>query len=133
MATLLVKLKRFKEAFEVAARNLDLQANEHLADFAIRILKADDQTKVSQSSTSGKSKERKVQSPEGLIFTEMYAALVTSGSTKEASIALKNHAKNIDMLSVLDKYIEDDQLVDDAMFEAFTKVFVDLEQQKKHT
>jgi hypothetical protein len=63
----------------------------------------------------------------------MYAALVASGSAKEASVVLKKHAKNIDMLSVVEKYIDDDQLVDDAMFEAFTKVFVELEQQQKRS
>jgi len=61
MATLLVRLKRFKQAFEVAAGNLDLQKSEHLAEFSVGILKADEGTKVSQSSTSGKAKQKKVQ------------------------------------------------------------------------
>jgi hypothetical protein len=60
MATLLVRLKRFKQAFEVAAGNLDLQTSEHLAEFSVGILKADEGTKVSQSSTSGKAKQKKV-------------------------------------------------------------------------
>jgi len=37
------------------------------------------------------------------------------------------------MLLVAEKYIDDDHIVDDAMLAAFTKVFIDLEEQKKRS
>jgi hypothetical protein len=37
------------------------------------------------------------------------------------------------MQKVAEKHIEDEQIVDDAMFAAFTKVFIDLEEQQKRS
>lgn len=37
------------------------------------------------------------------------------------------------MLLVAEKHIDDDHIVDDAMFAAFTKVFIDLEEQQKRS
>ncbi len=128
---MLIRLKQFKKAFEVAATNLEFTVSEHLADFAIRLLKSEE-TPQKSSSNSGRNK-RKPQLPEGLIYTELYAALVATGNERAASHALDKYAKNIDMLLVAEKHIDDDHIVDDAMFAAFTKVFIDLEEQQKRS
>ena len=75
---MLIRLKQFKKAFEVAATNLEFAVSEHLADFAIRLLKSEE-TPQKSSSNSGRN-NRKPQLPEGLIYTELYAALVATGN-----------------------------------------------------
>ena len=42
---MLVRLKRFKKAFEVSATNLEFSIGEHLADFAIGFLKTEETNK----------------------------------------------------------------------------------------
>ena len=64
-----------------------------------------------------------------MIYTELYAALVACGNQRDSSLVLNKYAKNIDMLLVAEKHIDDDHIVDEAMFAAFSRVFIELEQQ----
>jgi hypothetical protein len=60
-ATLLIKMKKYKKAFDVAATNLSFEACEQLAELALQVQKAEDALKSSNST----SKSNKPKRPEG--------------------------------------------------------------------
>ena len=68
-----------------------------------------------------------------MIYTELYASLVGSGQYESAQAVLKKYASKIDMITVAEKHISDDQVVDDAMLSAFANVFMELEKQHKRS
>lgn len=66
-----------------------------------------------------------------MIYTELYSALVKAGRGERASHVLVKFSDQIDMMSVCADKIDDQAEVDEAMIEAFSKVFISLQKEQR--